>query len=64
MHDGVFKTLEDVIVFKNKGGQPNPHLSPLMKPLNLTPEDKADVVAFLKTLTGAPLKILVPKLPK
>jgi cytochrome c peroxidase len=63
MHDGVFKTLEDVIEFKNKGGEPNPNLSPLMKPLSLTPEEKADLSAFLKALQGAPLKIVMPKLP-
>jgi cytochrome c peroxidase len=64
MHDGVFKTLEDVIEFKDKGGQPNSHLSPLMKPLGLASEEKADLVGFLKALTGAPLKIMVPKLLK
>jgi cytochrome c peroxidase len=63
MHDGVFKTLEDVIDFKDKGGRPNTYLSPLMKPLGLAPEEKADLVAFLKALDGAPLKILLPKLP-
>ena len=63
MHDGVFKTLEDVIEFKNKGGEPNPNLSPLMKPLSLTPEEKAYLLAFLKALQGAPLKIVMPKLP-
>ena len=63
MHDGVFKTLEDVIEFKNKGGESNPNLSPLMKPLSLTPEEKADLLAFLKALQGAPLKIVMPKLP-
>jgi cytochrome c peroxidase len=64
MHDGVFKTLEEVIEFKNKGGTANPRLSPLMKPLDLTSEEKADLIAFLQALTGAPLKITVPKLPK
>jgi cytochrome c peroxidase len=64
MHDGVFKTLEEVIEFKNAGGGANPHLSPLMKPLGLTTEEQADVLAFLKALTGEPLKIGVPKLPK
>ncbi|HKN86183.1 MAG TPA: cytochrome c peroxidase [Nitrospiraceae bacterium] len=64
MHDGVFKTLEDVIEFKDKGGQSNSHLSPLMQPLGLAPEEKADLIAFLKALAGAPLKITVPKLPK
>lgn len=64
MHDGVFATLEEVVEFKNGGGGANPYLSPLMKPLNLTGEEKADLVAFLKALTGEPLKITVPKLPK
>jgi cytochrome c peroxidase len=63
MHDGVFKTLEEVVDFKNSGGGPNPYLSPLMKPLNLTSQEKADLLAFLQALTGEPLKITVPKLP-
>ncbi len=63
MHDGVFKTLEEVVDFKNEGGGANPNLSPLMKPLHLTAEEKADLIAFLKALTGEPLKITVPKLP-
>lgn len=64
MHDGVFKTLEEVIDFYDRGGGPNPNLDPLIKPLGLAPEEKADLIAFLKALTGAPLKIEVPKLPK
>jgi cytochrome c peroxidase len=63
MHDGVFKTLEEVVEFKNAGGGGNPNLSPLMKPLELTTEEQADLIAFLQSLTGEPLKILVPKLP-
>lgn len=63
MHDGVFKTLEEVIDFKDKGGIANPYLSPLMKPLGLTAEEKADLMVFLKALDGAPLKIQMPKLP-
>jgi hypothetical protein len=35
-----------------------------MKPLGLMPEEKADLLEFLKALTGAPLKITMPKLPK
>lgn len=64
MHDGVFKTLEEVVEFKDAGGGANPHLSPLMKPLNLTGAEKTDLIAFLKALTGEPLNITVPKLPK
>jgi cytochrome c peroxidase len=64
MHDGVFKTLEEVVDFKDAGGGPNPYLSPLLKPLSLTGDEKTDLIAFLKALTGEPLKITVPKLPK
>jgi cytochrome c peroxidase len=64
MHDGVLKTLEEVIDFHDAGGGSNPNLSPLMKPLGLSPEEKADLLEFLKALTGAPIKVNVPKLPK
>ena len=64
MHDGVFKTLEEVIDFFDAGGGSNPNLSPLMKPLGLSPAEKGDLIEFLKALTGAPLKVTVPKLPK
>ena len=64
MHDGVFKTLEEVVDFKDAGGGANPYLSPLLKPLNLTAVEKTDLIAFLNALTGEPLKIPVPKLPK
>ncbi len=64
MHDGVFKTLAEVVDFIDKGGNANPNLSPLMKPLTLADDEKSDLIAFLNALTGAPLKIIVPKLPK
>lgn len=63
MHDGVFLSLEEVIEFLDKGGGANPNLSPLMKPLGLTQEEKADLLAFLEALTGAPLTIEPPQLP-
>lgn len=64
MHDGVFKTLEEVVDFLDQGGGSNPHLSPMVKPLGLTKEDKADLVAFLKALAGEPIKFEMPKLPQ
>ncbi len=64
MHDGAFRTLEEVIDFFDQGGGKNSHLSEIIKPLGLQPEEKVDLVEFLKSLTGAPLKITVPKLPK
>lgn len=64
MHDGAFKTLEEVVEFMDQGGGSNPNLSPLVKPLNLTAEEKSDLVAFLKALTGEPIPFSMPKLPK
>lgn len=53
MHDGTQKTLEEVVEWYAKGGHPNPHLSEKVKKLDLTDEDKADLVAFMKEgLTG------------
>ncbi len=49
MHNGRFATLEDVVEFYNRGGDFNaPNKDPRVRPLNLTSEQKADLVAFLK----------------
>ena len=64
MHDGAFKTLDEVVEFLDQGGGSNPNLSPLAKPLNLTAEEKSDLVAFLKALAGEPIAFSMPKLPK
>ncbi len=63
MHDGSAKTLEDVVELYNKGGEANKWLDPKLKPLNLTKQDKADIVAFLKDLNGMPIAFEAPKLP-
>jgi cytochrome c peroxidase len=52
MHDGRFKTLEEVVNFYNKGGVKNPHQDPLILPLELTDQEKSDLAAFLRTLNG------------
>ncbi|MBL0127322.1 MAG: cytochrome-c peroxidase [Flavobacteriales bacterium] len=55
MHDGRFENLEEVIEHYNSGGHPSPTISPFMKftqgGLSLTPEKKAQLLAFLHTLT-------------
>jgi cytochrome c peroxidase len=65
MHDGSLKTLEEVVEHYDKGGIPNPALDPDMKPLKLTPQESADLVAFMKALTGEnkSLDELLPTLP-
>ncbi|OHB91179.1 MAG: cytochrome-c peroxidase [Planctomycetes bacterium RIFCSPHIGHO2_02_FULL_52_58] len=51
MHDGSQKTLEEAVDFYDKGGHPNPYLDPQIKPLNLTGQEKSDLVEFMKSLT-------------
>jgi len=64
MHDGAFKTLEEVVDFYDKGGNAHPQVSPLIKPLGLTKEEKTDLVSFLKALTGEPIPFEFPELPE
>jgi cytochrome c peroxidase len=52
MHDGSIKTLADVVEHYNKGGIKNAHLDQRLKPLNLTDQDKRDLVNFLTALSG------------
>jgi cytochrome c peroxidase len=63
MHDGSLKTLEEVVEHYDKGGNANPALDKDMKKLNLTDQEKKDVVAFMKALTGDPTKVELPTLP-
>jgi cytochrome c peroxidase len=52
MHDGSLANLEAVVDFYDRGGQPNPHLDPLVQPLRLTAEEKEALVEFLRSLSG------------
>jgi cytochrome c peroxidase len=54
MHDGSMQTLEEVLAFYGRGGVPNPHLSPEIIPLRLSAGDRADLLAFLRSLTSSP----------
>ena len=64
MHDGAFKTLEEVVEFFDQGGGKNSNLSPLMKPLGLTKEEKTNIIAFLKALKGEEIPFEFPTLPE
>jgi cytochrome c peroxidase len=52
MHDGRFGTLQEVVEFYNKGGIKNPFQDELIIPLDLTEQEKKDLVVFLGTLEG------------
>ncbi|MGC3965999.1 MAG: cytochrome c peroxidase [Pirellulales bacterium] len=64
MHDGSQATLEEVVDFYDKGGHANPHLSKRVLKLNLTAQEKADLVEFMKALTGEFPKIEIGRLPE
>ena len=52
MHDGSLATLEAVVDYYQQGGIDNPGKDPLVAPLALSADDKRNLVAFLRTLTG------------
>jgi len=52
MHDGSRRTLLEVVSFYSDGGRPNPLLDRSVRPLALSLDEQADLVAFLEALTG------------
>ncbi|MCH2369928.1 MAG: c-type cytochrome [Pirellulales bacterium] len=64
MHDGSMETLEEVVEWYAKGGFPNPTLSKDVKKLDLTVQDKNDLVAFMKACTSKLPKVEQDRLPK
>ncbi len=63
MHDGAQTTLEEVVAWYDKGGHPNPFLSDKIKPLNLTEQERADLVEFMKACTSDTPPIVEGRLP-
>ena len=63
MHSGVFATLVEVVDFYDQGGGEGSNKSALLQPLDLTDTEKADLVAFLESLTGDAPNVSVPDLP-
>jgi cytochrome c peroxidase len=64
MHDGSLPTLEAVVDHYDRGGIDRPSRSDLIKPLALTQQEKADLVAFLRTLSSDIDPTTVPILPR
>ena len=65
MHDGRFDSLAQVVNFYNNGVQDHPNLDPRMRDpqtgqpqrLNLDPQERAALVAFMQTLTDESLEV-------
>lgn len=63
MHNGLTKTLEEVVEFYTTGGVDRKSRSDLIKPFKATPEDMQSLIAFLKTLTSDTQNVQTPILP-
>jgi len=64
MHNGTYRTLEEVVDHYDRGGDNKENLDPNIKPLQLTTQEKKDLVQFMKTLSGKQVAITVPRLPQ
>jgi cytochrome c peroxidase len=63
MHDGSIATLEEVVEWYAKGGHANQHLSDKIRPLQLSAQDKADLVAFMLACTSPTPTVQAERLP-
>ncbi len=64
-HDGSSNTLMDVVLHYEKGGVEKSQLSPNMpKKLELSKQDKVDLVAFMEALTSDFIKVELPEIPR
>ncbi len=64
MHDGSISSLVEVIDLYDRGGIERPSRDNDIHPLNLQDSEKADLIAFLNTLSSAPRPYPVPVLPR
>jgi cytochrome c peroxidase len=63
MHNGSLADLDAVIRHYEKGGLDRPSHSPMMMLVEFDDGERADLVAFLATLTGTPEGDVAPRLP-
>ena len=64
MHDGSMATLEEVVDHYVKGGHPNANLSKDILKLDLSPQEEADLVEFMKACSGPLPQVEERRLPQ
>lgn len=65
MHDGSQRTLAQVIEYYNDGGMClRPSLSPEIRPLHLTVQEKNNLLDFLNSLTSDDARVQMPRMPR
>lgn len=64
MHDGSLASVREVVEHYNRGGNENPWLSGKIFPLQLTEQEKDDLIHFVGcALTGDSTEVEIPRLP-
>jgi cytochrome c peroxidase len=62
-HDGSAKSLLEVVELYDRGGEVKTNLSPNLKPLGLSSQEKRALVAFLEALSSPFMAVTMPELP-
>ena len=62
-HDGSAATLMEAVEHYAKQGSNKTNLSPNLKAISLTQQEKEDLVAFMEALTSEPVALTLPLLP-
>jgi cytochrome c peroxidase len=62
-HDGSAKTIEEALDYMLSGGHANPTLDEQLKKVELTGEERADLLEFIKALEGEKQSFEPPKIP-
>jgi cytochrome c peroxidase len=52
MHKGQYASLEAVVTHYISGGVDRPSRSPLIKPVQLNPQEVSDLIAFMRSLSA------------
>ena len=63
-HDGSAATLRDVVDHYARGGDDRSNVSADVRPLQLSEQDKQDLIAFMRALTGERTAFVAPQLPQ
>ncbi|PJZ25371.1 cytochrome-c peroxidase [Leptospira hartskeerlii] len=64
MHNGIFGSIEDTVNHFAEGGHSKAVHDPMLKPAELSDQDKKDLIEFLKALEGEPIQLEIPSIPK
>jgi cytochrome c peroxidase len=64
MHNGTLSTLQEVVDWFDRGGYMHADLDRSIRPLNLTREEKSDLMAFMEALSGELPPVETGRLPE